>query len=347
MKTPFLPVSSLILAILCAISCLSSAWALPVVGRTDTFENGTTQGWGGSYSVLTPLPSNITTGGPAGPNDSYLEIRTNGFHLATKNESRAWTGDYLSVGVKAISMDLKRLEGNTDIFLRLALFGPGGMFATKARTRPLNDRGGWVRHTFELGMQDLIHVADGTGVREDTLGNVTKILIRHDWVNPGPPGSHPPHVTAAVGIDNIHAVLREYDVAWIFGNKGTEAYLLEEIEPSHINLGELNATNPTLSLRIGQRYQVTVDFAEAFPLEIIAKGSNEEEDRVLLSMKNGIDGPFEQDEQVDWYDPGNGTAVFTLTPDLWSALQGEDHQQPGYRAGFFSQTMRGDFVVVD
>ena len=40
----------------CSTAIFTLAWGLPVIGRIDTFENGTTQGWSGSYSDLSPLP---------------------------------------------------------------------------------------------------------------------------------------------------------------------------------------------------------------------------------------------------------------------------------------------------
>ena len=323
------------------------AWGLPVIGRVDTFENGTTQGWSGSYSDLTPLPMNITSGGPAGPNDSYMEISTNGFHLATRNTSRAWTGDFYIVGVKAISMDLIQLAGNSDVRLRLALFGPGGMFATVARTDPVNEREGWSNHTFHLGMHDMVHVSGGTGSLADTLGQVTTVLIRHDSATPTVPGRHPPHIRAAVGIDNITAVLRDYDVSWEFGNQGTDAYVLSEIEPSHIPLGNLNGENPDLALFVGQRYQVIIEDPEAHPLELIAMGFDASEDHVLLSMSPGISGTFEDDEGVNWIELDPGVATFTLTETLWTALQGEDNQSPGYRCASHRHTMRGHFIITE
>lgn len=323
------------------------AWGLPVVGRVDTFDNGTTQGWGGSYSTLTPLPMHIPGGGPAGPNDPYMEISTNRFHLATRNMSRAWTGDYLSVGVKAISMDLNHLRGNSDVRLRLMLFGPGGTFATALRTEPLNEHQGWFRHTFHLGIFDMIHVAGGTGVLEDTLSNVTTVLVRHDAAIPAPPGQHPPHIRAAVGIDNIQAVLREYDVAWEFDSQDTDAYVLAEVEPSHIPLGEIDAANPTLDLVKGQRYQIALYDPGTHPIELIAKGASPDEDLLLLSMSPGVFGTFEDDEDVDWLDQGDGTVAFTLTSDLWAAMQGQDHQSPGYRSALHPETMRGDFVITE
>ncbi|MCG8685022.1 MAG: hypothetical protein MI892_09125, partial [Desulfobacterales bacterium] len=208
------------LAIIALITLnLPSLHARPIVGRTDTFADGTTQGWGGSYPGYTPHPITVSTGGPAGPNDSYLQISTDGFHLATRNQNRAWTGDYLSVGVKAITMDLKQLTGTNNIRLRLALLGPGGMFTTTERTPSLLAQDDWTTHIFSLQAADLVHVSGGTGILTDTLQTVTKILIRHDSSVPSPPGTHPPHVRAAVGIDNISAVLRDYDAGWTFGNR--------------------------------------------------------------------------------------------------------------------------------
>jgi hypothetical protein len=49
-------------------------------------------------------------------------------------------------------------------------------------------------------------VTGGTGDLTDTLTAVRKLLIRHDRAEPTIPGDHPPHITATIGIDNIHPV---------------------------------------------------------------------------------------------------------------------------------------------
>jgi len=276
-----------------------------------------------------------------------MEISTAGFHLATRNQSRAWTGNYLCAGVKAISMDLIHQGGNADIRLRVSLFGPGGMFSSIDRTPPLGDQLDWTRHSFGLTARDLVHVSGGTGRLEDTLRQVTKLLIRHDAPTPSAPGTHPPHVTASVGIDNITAVLRDYDVAWTLGNQENIAYRLEQIEPAHIALGELGKENPTLFLILGQRYQVTVNNPDAHPFELIVKGPGMKGDDVLLSMQAGVTAPFESDASVDWQDTGNGTVSFTLSNALWSALQDADHQSFGYRCAIHSENMRGDIAIIE
>lgn len=78
-----------------------AALALPLVGRVDDFQNGTTMGWVGGQPLYTTLVP-VAEGGPQGENDGFLQVSVDGFHLGTKNSGRSWTGDYLSSGVTAI-----------------------------------------------------------------------------------------------------------------------------------------------------------------------------------------------------------------------------------------------------
>ena len=103
-----------------------------VVGQTDTFENGTTQGWI-SGAVNPHPPVNIATGGPQGAGDHFLKVTSSGgfgagSKLVTFNTTQ-WIGNYTTAGIVAIGMDLNNL-GNTDLVIRLALNGPGGEIAT-------------------------------------------------------------------------------------------------------------------------------------------------------------------------------------------------------------------------
>jgi len=172
--------------------------------QIDDFQSDTTTlGWGGSAPPYTPLPIRAE-GGPAGGGDYYLQISTNGFHLATKNESQ-WSGDYLSAGINAIEMDVNHLAGPDPVALRIAVTGPGGFFSSTVPT-PIAP-GAWQHYEFGLTAADLMHVSGGTGTLADTLSAVEKLLIRHDnSATPTPPGRHPQHIIATVGIDNIHAI---------------------------------------------------------------------------------------------------------------------------------------------
>jgi hypothetical protein len=147
----------------------------------------------------------VASGGPDGVDDAFLRVITRRYHLATKNTDQ-WAGNYLAAGIGAIEMDLKYITGTADaVEIRILLFGPGGAFASASLTDPISTEA-WERHRFGLTAADLVHVTGGTGDLADTLSAVRKLLIRHDRAEPTMPGEHPPHITATIGIDNIHAV---------------------------------------------------------------------------------------------------------------------------------------------
>src|SRR5215212_9214500 len=87
-----------------AAGLLALGMAMPAhavsLGQTDTFENGTTQGWVtallGSPNPLPP--ANVPTGGPAGANDNFLLLTSRGgggpgSRLTGINTSQ-WAGNY-------------------------------------------------------------------------------------------------------------------------------------------------------------------------------------------------------------------------------------------------------------
>ena len=145
-------------------------------------------------------------------------------------------------------------------------------------------------------------------------------------------------VSATVGAES-------HDVAWTFGNVGNSSYRLNAIEPDDAGLGaSLGSEDPTLTVQIGKRYQVTVTNFVPHPFEVLAKGSSAGADTVLLSMGSTI-GPFESDSEVAWEDNGSGTVTFTLTPGLHDAMIVSGHVA-GYRCKAHIFTMRGDFDVL-
>ncbi|MHC4487367.1 MAG: hypothetical protein ACYS4T_19575, partial [Planctomycetota bacterium] len=196
------------------------ALSIPVVARVDDFEDGTLQGWSGGAEQ-----NNIATGGPSGAGDNYLEIHRPTasapfpFHLGTKNTT-TWSGDYLTVGIKTIEMDVNTISitsGPANLSLRIMLLGPGGAFSSKDPITIITE-GGWQHIEFGLTRSDLVRTfgsgatyADpGPGIDDltETLRNVGTLLIRHDPApSPTPVGLHPQHILATLGIDNITAVL--------------------------------------------------------------------------------------------------------------------------------------------
>jgi hypothetical protein len=174
--------------------------------QVDDFQdpNDATVGWRGTAGG-TALPRRAVSGGPGGVGDAYLRIATNNYHLASKNTDQ-WAGNYLAAGIDAIEMDLKHIRLGADaVEFRILLLGPGGVFASANLTDPISTDA-WQRYRFGLTAADLVHVTGGTGDLKDTLKDVSKLLIRHDRADPTVPGDHPPHISATLGIDNIHAV---------------------------------------------------------------------------------------------------------------------------------------------
>ena len=211
----FMAITSIVIIAVAA----SLSWAVSL-NQTDDFEGGTAEGWVSGATV-----TQVADGGPDGPGDGYLDISRTNFHIATYNTLQ-WAGDYAAAGISAIRLDANPISVNVTaqnpdgiLGLRLVLFGPGGAF-TSTDASILDP--GW--NTYEFDLNDMIFLTGssagpsgwpggGTEVLADTLDAVSKLLIRNDFgASPTPIGSHPPHVTATLGMDNITAIPLPGDV---------------------------------------------------------------------------------------------------------------------------------------
>lgn len=93
-----------------------------------------------------------------------------------------------------------------------------------------------------------------------------------------------------------------HDVAWTFGNVGSASYRLDAFDPADAGLGtSLGSQDPTLTVQIGKRYEVTVTNFIPHPFEVLAKGTSPGLDVVLLAQ-GGFTGSLESDPDVDWTD---------------------------------------------
>lgn len=135
-----------------------------------------------------------------------------------------------------------------------------------------------------------------------------------------------------------------HDVAWTFGNNGFSDYVLNSYSPAGAALGPIGGLDPTLTLKLNGRYQVTVVNYQSHPLQILAKASSSASDVVLLSM-GSTTGSFESDSDVAFVDNGAGTITFTLTLGLYDAMN-LGGRQPGYRCEPHASFMRGNFTIV-
>lgn len=178
------------------------------IGQVDTFEDGTTQGWLAGLLGSTPPapPANVATGGPAGDEDNFLLLTSQGglgagSRLAVINVAQ-WAGDYGASGVTAISMDLQNL-GDTSLSLRMTFSDPGvGPPVNLAfSTTPvlLSPGSGWQSVVFPILAGDL---TAGLGSVATALANTTEVRLYHS-VNPSFPG---PPIAAHLGVDNIRAI---------------------------------------------------------------------------------------------------------------------------------------------
>jgi len=179
------------------------AWGLSI-GQKDTFQDGTTNGWGVSLlDISSPTPPvNMAGGGPAGAADSFLKINAvagvGPGNLLSAINIRQWAGDYILADITRIRMDLNNL-GNTDLSLRL-LFSDGtfGAANTAFSTIPLllPAHSGWVTNVFAITPADL---TPGTGSVVTALHNTVELQLYHGS------GATAESVTGTLGVDNITA----------------------------------------------------------------------------------------------------------------------------------------------
>lgn len=199
-------------ALICAACLLapSHAGAIPIT--PDTFEDETTMGWHVPGPSPVP-PVTITTGGPTGLGDAYLQLTAIGVpgpggRLAVLNESQ-WSGDYLAAGITSITMDVNNF-GPDELALRLLfenfgpLPGPPTDLALTLASVLVPANSGWISVVFDLSPANLSALL---GTVSGALGDVDTLRIFH---NPDPtfPGPNVgiPLVTAQLGVDNINAV---------------------------------------------------------------------------------------------------------------------------------------------
>lgn len=189
----------------------STAWAVPV--GIDDFEDGTTEGWEvGNPGAHPAPPVNVSTGGPAGADDAYLQLQAlggsgPGSRLSVLNLSQ-WTGDFTSVA--AIGMDVNNF-GPDEIVLRLLLVnfpelpGPPTDIAWTLAPVIVPSGSGWNNVLFSLSAANLFAPFGTVG---GALANVDELRIFH---NPDPffggPNVGAPPVVVTLGIDNIGVVV--------------------------------------------------------------------------------------------------------------------------------------------
>ncbi len=186
-----------------ALSLLISTTALSQItgGQVDDFEDGTTQQWS-EGGPTTNAPINISTGGPAGTNDNYLQNDSSGSgrggsRMVMFNSNIRWGGNYTSAGILAITCDV-RVSTNT-LNLRVAMEGSGGQISS-ANSVDVAPSSTWTNITLPVTASDMA-LAGGSDIAA-TLANVTELRILSN-TSPNWRGAI---IDARLEIDNITAV---------------------------------------------------------------------------------------------------------------------------------------------
>jgi hypothetical protein len=192
-------------------SVLSTKAGAVTITQVDTFEDGTTQGWGVGAGPSPTPPVNVADGGPGGTGDNYLLLTATGGNgpgskLGAFNTAQ-WAGDYIAAGITQIGMQVKNF-GPQDVYLRLLFADPTGgppsniAFTTNAILAQAG--ADWNFVVFDVSSAAL---TAGLGSVEQALSNATELRIFHNPVAAFPPPPvGPPAVNAQLGIDDIRAV---------------------------------------------------------------------------------------------------------------------------------------------
>ncbi|MBT8259521.1 MAG: T9SS type A sorting domain-containing protein [Bacteroidia bacterium] len=198
MKTTTQKQSKTIMMILVFLTC-QCIIAQVNPGQIDDFEDGTTQNWTDGGSSVPPV--NISTGGPTGANDNFLQNVSLGANGPGSRQvmfnDQQWNGNYTSQGIISIKFHARAL--NNDLNMRIAFDGGGGRICTV--TPVLVQAGGaWQQYTIPISASDFTTVAGGSNVSM-TLADVTDMRILSNtsasWQGQS--------IAATLEIDNIEA----------------------------------------------------------------------------------------------------------------------------------------------
>ncbi|MEM9236822.1 MAG: hypothetical protein AAGB14_08590 [Verrucomicrobiota bacterium] len=173
--------------------------------QVETFDSPT--GW--TSGNPNPNPPQINpVAGPGGIGDPGLLVSSSvgssaGSRLVTFNTTD-WTGNYSGAGVTALSMDLRN-TGSDDLFVRIAVNGPGGWFVTDSQE--VGSGLGYATFLFDITPVSLSPAQDrssplGNDV-DATLASVTQARILHNATGGLAIGAV---ANAELRIDNITAV---------------------------------------------------------------------------------------------------------------------------------------------
>ena len=180
-----------------------AAGATPAPNQVNTFQAGNVAAWTNGDRITDPAI--VAAGGPAGASDAFLRVTANGgggpgSKLITFNQSAAWSGNFTTAGVNAISMDLKNFN-TFPLSMRIGLEETGGTWYVLNPAFTLPADNAWHTATFNLAAANFSTVTGGTPLATG-LTRVREFRILH---NPSV-DYRGAAVSASFGVDNIRAV---------------------------------------------------------------------------------------------------------------------------------------------
>ena len=186
---------------ICLLLAVSASAGAIMLGQIDTFTDGSLMGWGGGAQ-----PQNISTGGPDGAGDRFLQLtayyrggKNGGGSLAAFNTGQ-WSGNYQAAGVDLIEVDMRN-QGTADLYMRWVFFDSLGDRFVSANAIFIPQDNTWRHYLFPLGPANMTRVL-GSGTYAQMITSVTRGMFRH---NPVPSSGGSYVVGGQIGIDNILA----------------------------------------------------------------------------------------------------------------------------------------------
>jgi hypothetical protein len=179
------------------------------LNQVDDFQSGTTANWMNGPPSADPV--NVSSGGPAGAGDRFLQAASTGVggagsRMVVFNRAQ-WLGNFNLTGANAIEIDLKNLSPvpAQQLSMRIAFkqttaMGAAGYVTNTALALPAD--GSWHHAVFKLAGADMVGINAGGLTLSNLLDNPAEMRI----LSSAAPSLDGDVIGAKLGIDNIRLV---------------------------------------------------------------------------------------------------------------------------------------------
>jgi hypothetical protein len=189
-------------------------------GKLEDFQNQSLDGWGqGPAPNVDPNPSFlVSTGGPAGAGDAFLENPSSGSAGVGGRQvvlnSTNWIGNFTAAGVTRMDVRMANL-GTTALSMRVGIEDQAGARYVSTNAISLAPDGQWHSLSFGLTPDDLSH---DRGV--DSAAQALATVSSFRFMSASNATFQGDVMASTLGIDNIHAVPEPGAVGFVAGVMG-------------------------------------------------------------------------------------------------------------------------------